>query len=131
MKKREKIVKKLVNRIAKRIGLSGWGVTVEWDDDPESDFQGMAEAVYGMSRGIVTLSKTTDFELIRATLIHEMLHLRLWKTVSGVERLKPVVEKHAFKLWRESWMENHECEIDSLAIALAAAFDDSDLAGEW
>jgi hypothetical protein len=101
------------------LGLSGWEIRWGWNESEDWDRDGETMCVYGRQIAVLHLKPTEHMGELEQTIVHELLHIRFWRTISGVsEQLKKVLPKKIYRAWFAMWIENHEHEIDALAAAL-------------
>lgn len=127
------IVLKMVERGVSRLGLEGWEMRIEYQDT-NSENLGNAGAVRGRQLGsLVFWTLPEPFEDLHQTVIHELLHIRFWRTQLGIQRAEKVLSKDTYLVLCDAFEESVEYDVDTLATALSTAFiaSDRDLKRLW
>lgn len=132
-KEQRRIILKIIQRSVPRLGLYGWDIQFDFQRE-RPDHWGEAYAISGRQFGIITLYEIpTNFKDLHQVVMHEMLHLRTWRTLSAGRRAKKGMGKKSFKVFLDAFMESLENDVDILSIGLSNQFigEDKDLDRAW
>lgn len=130
----DKVVDALIQRWMERLRLGRWLVQWNWVTRKALDrYSGEIWTRRGREVADMNLRRymRKDFDELRHTVIHELVHLALDPLNICVQRYgeAKVTPKAAGRVFWRQWTERLEIEVDSLSRALAKApgWDDQDL----
>lgn len=136
----ESTVSRLIGKWGKRLGLLGWAITWKWADSQKiAKTAGYPAVAYAdcrptVRKAVIYLSNDvewdgdplddTDLEL---TVIHELIHIRMWSADSRVDdvltflegRLQSIDIKHV----EQTLTEMRETYVESVASMIKDGFD--------